>query len=199
MNKTYLLEPCCIERQAPYALSEAKGRAMMWTNGDVTVSHWFKALSYMAGPTHRLTLVVKEPDVQLMRWIRTWMQRGWTTEVRLTASTDARQLVTAELEGLTDKVTVAQDATIRSEAMVLEGDEGTIVIAGPMMTAVQPGLTTYAVMRTKEGGCDLLQAIVARNKAHALSMDDGRGHTERNNVTQKARKAQKARIVLSRK
>jgi len=199
MNKTYLLEPCCIERQAPYALSEAKGRAMMWTNGDVTVSHWFKALSYMAGPTHRLTLVVKEPDVQLMRWIRTWKQRGWTTEVRLTASTDARQLVTAELEGLTDKVTVAQDATIRSEAMVLEGDEGTIVIAGPMMTAVQPGLTTYAVMRTKEGGCDLLQAIVARHKAHALSMDDGSGHTERNNVTQKARKAQKARIVLSRK
>ena len=195
MNKTYLLEPCCIERQAPYALSEAKGRAMMWTNGDVTVSHWFKALSYMAGPTHRLTLVVKEPDVQLMRWIRTWMQRGWTTEVRLTASTDARQLVKAELEGLTDKVTVAQDATIRSEAMVLEGDEGTIVIAGPMLTAMQPGLTMYAVMRTTDGGCDLLQAIVARQKAHALSMDDLRGHTERNNVTRKARKAQKGVVA----
>ena len=191
MNTTFLLEPCCIERQAPYALSEAKGRAMMWTNGDVTVSHWFKALSYMAGPTHRLTLVVKEPDVQLMRWIRTWMQRGWTTEVRLTASTDARQLVKAELEGLTDKVTVAQDATIRSEAMVLEGDDGTIVIAGPMLTAMQPGLTMYAVMRTTDGGCDLVQAIVARQKAHALSMDDLRGHTERNNVTRKARKAQK--------
>ena len=195
MNKTYLLEPCCIERQAPYALSEAKGRAMMWTNGDVTVSHWFKALSYMAGPTHRLTLVVKEPDVQLMRWIRTWMQRGWTTEVRLTASTDARQLVKAELEGLTDKVTVAQDATIRSEAMVLEGDDGTIVIAGPMLTAMQPGLTMYAVMRTTDGGCDLLQAIVARQKAHALSMDDLRGHTERNNVTRKARKAQKGVVA----
>ena len=167
-----------MERQAPYALSEAKGRAMMWTNGDVTVSHWFKALSYMAGPTHRLTLVVREPDVQMMRWIRTWMQRGWTTEVRLTASTDARQLVTAELEGLTDKVTVAQDATIRSEAMVLEGDEGTIVIAGPMLTAVQPGLTMYAVMRTKDGGCDLLQAIEARHKAHTLSMDDVRGQKE---------------------
>ena len=191
MNTTFLLEPCCIERQAPYALSEAKGRAMMWTNGDVTVSHWFKALSYMAGPTHRLTMVVKEPDVQLMRWIRTWMQRGWTTEVRLTASTDARQLVKAELDGLTDKVTVAQDATIRSEAMVLEGDEGTIVIAGPMLTAMQPGLTMYAVMRTTDGGCDLVQAIVARQKAHALSMDDLRGHTERNNVTRKARKAQK--------
>ena len=183
MNTRYLLEPCCIEKQAPYALSEAKGRAMMWTNGDVTVSHWFKALSYMAGPTHRLTLVVKEPDVQLMRWIRTWMQRGWTTEVRLTTATDASELVAAELEGLTDKVTIARDDTIQSELMAMEGSEATIIIAGPMLTATRPGIIIYAVRRLKEGSCDLLQAVAARHKRHQVkATTDGTDNTEQPKV-----------------
>ena len=160
-------------------MREMHGRTMFFTNGDVTVQHLMKSLSYMAGPTHRLTLVVREPDVQLMRWVKSWMQRGWTTEVRLTAITDARQLVTAELEGLTDRVTVAQDATAQDELMAFEGERGVVVIQGRLLTATRPGLTMYGCYHRQAGEQDeLMQAVGARHKAHALSMADVRGQKE---------------------
>ena len=180
MNTTYLMEPCCIERQAPHTLTEAKGRALMWTNGDVNVQHWFKALSYMAGPCHQLTLLVQQPDVQLMRWVKNWMQRGWTTRLQLTTHADCRQLVQAELDGLLDRVSLAVDSTLQSEFVVFEGDRGVVVICGPILTTTQPGITVYACYYAKERGMvgELMAAIESRHKAHALSMADVRGQKE---------------------
>ena len=182
MNISTLVEPCCAERTLPQLVREMRGVAMFWTNGDVTVQHLFKSLSYMAGPTHRLTLVVRTADVQLCRWVKNWMQRGWTTEVRLTCGEDATALVGTELEGFTDKVSVAVDDTVRDELMAVEGERGVVCIQGRMLTQTVPGITMYACYQGKERGMvgELMAAVEARQRSHRVTMTEARndGTTE---------------------
>ena len=167
-----LIEHCCCERQAPAAIKTGNGQAMMFTNGDVTVSDWFKALSYMAGPSHKMIIIIKEPDVQLLRWIKNWFQRGWTTEVVMTNKSDHRELIAAELEGLTDKVSVAVDASVYDELVAFSGERGTVVIQGRMLTDIQPGLTMYGCYLVKSGDSDeLVKAAEARHRSHLVKTE----------------------------
>ena len=186
-----MIEPCCCERQLPQLVRDMHGRTMFFTNGDVTVNHLFKSLSYMAGPNHRLTLVVREPDVQLLRWIKNWMQRGWTTEVHLTSSNAAAQLITAELDGLLDKVTFAQDSTVQDELMAFEGERGVVVIQGRLLTAPLPGLTTYSCYQGQDRGMvrDLLLAVEARHRSHMVELTEA--PTEKTTVTKTRTKSKK--------
>ena len=189
-----MIEPCCCDRQAPAAIKAAGGNATLFTNGDVTVQKWFSALSSLAGPNHQMTLLVRQPDVQLLRWLRTWMQRGWTTQLHLTTlssstaseasasersvqstgvlASDVPTLVAAELDGLTDRVTVAQDTSMPTEMVIFQGERGVVVIAGPMLTAPQPGLTVYACHYDKDGQpiADLLAAVTARHRQHRVAL-----------------------------
>ena len=168
-----MIEPCCCDRQAPAAIKAAGGNATLFTNGDVTVQKWFSALSSLAGPNHQMTLLVRQPDVQLLRWLRNWMQRGWTTHLSLTTlASDVPTLVAAELDGLTDRVTVAQDTSMPTEMVIFQGERGVVVIAGPMLTAPQPGLTVYACHYDKDGQpiSDLLAAVTARHRQHRVEL-----------------------------
>lgn len=149
----------------------------MWTNGDVTLRHWYQALSYKAGANHEMTLMVATPDVEMLRWLRQWMQRGWTTRLQLTTATDCTELVKTELEGLTDRVSVATDETLHDELLLLRGDKATLLIQGRMLSAPLPGITTYAAVVTddKYGGelRDLIAAINARHKRHVVAPTEG--------------------------
>lgn len=184
MNETMLVEPCCCERQLPAIIKggtgdKAEGRtAAFFTMGDVTMKHVFNAVSSLAGPNHRMTLVVGEPDVEMMRWLRLWMQRGWTTEVRMTARQDVRELISAELDGLTERVTLAVDEQLRSELIAFEGERGVVVVCGPMLTRMVPGITTYACYHGKERGAmgELLAAVEARHKSHKVTIAQGDEH-----------------------
>ena len=190
MNCSFLVEPCCAERTLPQLVREMRGVAMFWTNGDVTVQHLFKSLSYMAGPTHRLTLVVRTADVQLCRWVKNWMQRGWTTEVRLTCGEDATALAATELDGFTDKVSVAVDDTVRDELMAVEGERGVVCIQGRMLTQTVPGITMYACYQGKERGMvgELMAAVESRHKSHRATVTEARndGTTEEVEVVAEA-------------
>lgn len=170
-----MIEPCCCERQWPTALQEKGGRTVVFTNGDVTVHHIFKSLSYLAGPTHRLLLLVANPDVQLLRWMKNWLQRGWTTEVRLTSQTDVSTLVNEELGELSAKVSLAVDDTLRDELICMEGERGCVTVCGRMLTATLPGITTYACYHGKERGmmAELLAAVEARHRSHRVTEHTG--------------------------
>ena len=171
MNTTMMIEPCCCERQAPEALRSNHGRATLFTNGDVTLQKWFTALSSLAGPNHRMTLVVQQPDVQMMRWLRTWLQRGWTTHLQLTVGTLSVDIA-AELDGLLDRLTLAVDDAIGTELLCCEGDRGCVVLCGPMLSAVRPALTVYSAYSGRERGmmADLLSAVNARHRQHQVEM-----------------------------
>ena len=189
MKTTMMIEPCCCERQLPQLLKEANGMTMMFTNGDVTLDHFFRSVSSLAGTRHKMMLVMAEPDVQVMRWLRYWLQRGWTTEVQLTTKTDCKELVQTELEGLTERISLAIDDTLQSELVSFEGDGGTVVVAGRMLSEITAGLTTYACYSGKGRGvvAELLDAVEARHRVK------GRERRERSEEREKESEEKGAR------
>ena len=129
-----MIEPCCCENQLPEALREQKGRAIVATSGDVLINHWYKAIGYQAGTTHKLRLCIHQADIKLLRHIRLWMQRGWTTEVQITTCEDQREMIAQELG---DSVSIATDGMMQSELMAMEGEDGLVMIVGPMDAQAQ--------------------------------------------------------------
>lgn len=167
-----MVEPCCAERQLPAMLKEQKGQAMVVTNGDVTMMHFFRSLSYMAGPTNEVVLAVGVMDVQMCRWIRQWMQRGWTTRVTITTRQDQREMISAEMEGWTERVTMATDEQLQTEMMAFRGERGTVTVSGRMLSKMEPGVTSYFIVK---GENDLLRAIESRHRLHLLPNHIGDG------------------------
>ena len=161
---TRLIEPCCADRQVPAAIREKCG-AVMTTSGDVTMQHWMRACSYMAGQQWVLLIQTRELTIKHLRLIREWMQRSWAREVRLTIAQDQRELISAELEGLLDRVSIAIDADMRDECMAFAGEKGTVIIIGRVIAEMQPGLSLYAASYTKSGDEDeVYAAISSRHK-----------------------------------
>ena len=166
MEHTIMIEPCCCERQVPAAVDANNGRVIVFSNGDVTVNNWFKAVSYMAGPNHKLTMVVKEIDQVLARWLKNWLQRGWTTEARITTQKDSAEVVKEELGSLSERVSLAVDKTVGDELIAFEGERGCTMVCGRMLAAPQPGLSVYAIYRGKERGMvkQLMEAVESRHR-----------------------------------
>lgn len=172
MSASTMIEPCCCERQAPTVMTEYGRRTAMWTNGDVTLDHWFRALSYKAGPNHQMTLLVRRVDVQMLRWVRQWMNRGWTTRLQLTTAEPCADMVATELEGLTDRVSLAVDGTQTEELLLMLGNEGAMMISGRMLSQPEAGLKVYAVVHGKGTMelTDLISAIDARHRMHRVEI-----------------------------
>ena len=126
---TTIIEPCCAERQLPALLREQKGRAVLFqTYGDVTFDNILKSVACMAGNDHlTLTLAAREVTDRMQRTLQRYQQRQWITTLHL----------------LTDD--------LLGEAIVIEGDFGTVVIQGPIQdTAAQRGTPVlYAGQFTK--------------------------------------------------
>ena len=115
---TTIIEPCCAERQLPALLREQKGRAVLFqTYGDVTFDNILKSVSSMAGNDHlTMTLACHEVTPKMQRTLQRYQQRQWITTLHV---------LTNDLVG---------------EAIVIEGDFGTVIIQGPIQdTAAQRG------------------------------------------------------------
>ena len=186
MNTTMMIEPCCCDRQAPSALKANGGHTTLFTNGDVTLQNWFNALSSLAGSNHRMTLLVADPDVQMLRWLRNWLNRGWTTHLQLTTRVEKNLFIERELEGLMDRVSVAVDPNLQSELVVFEGDRGVVVICGPMLSEKQPGLIVYSAYNGKNAGvmAELISAANARHRQHKVELKKENSEEETNKEEQ---------------
>ena len=182
-TKERLIESCCTERLLPALLREAKGGAATWlTMGDVTLRHVFVAVSSLAGPNHVMTLVMRKPDLQTMRWVRHWMERDWTRRLLLLIREDCRELVSVELGGLTGKVVLAVDETVDDEMVAFEGERGTVVVCGRMLSVVEAGIRTYAGYFGGERGVmrELREATEARIKRHRVDISPSTGDATQN-------------------
>ena len=183
-----MIEPCCIDNQLPEAVREQKGRAIVATSGDVLINHWYKAIGYQAGTTHKLRLCIHRADIKLLRHIRLWMQRGWTTEVQITTIADQAELILSELgeispQGRNDKhdvmssevetsrVSIATDELMQSELMAMEGEDGLVMIIGPILSEKRPGATLYTVYSKRDYSAvgEVLKVVDSRHKAHRIT------------------------------
>ena len=182
---TRLIEPCCADRQVPTAIRE-KTAALTATSGDVTMHHWMRAASYMAGPQWELTVQTAELTIAHLRYIREWMQRGWASHVSLTIAQDQRELILSELSGLCERVSIAIDGDMKDECIAFSGERGNVVIAGRVIAETQPGLSLYAISHTKPGDPDeVYQAICSRHKLRKVdaAFPLSRGNTKGSDQT----------------
>ena len=90
------IEPCCCERQLPRLLKE-QGMAFFQTSGDVTVRHLMKSVGCMVKNGCTMWLMAASVDVELLRVIRHWQERGWVAQVRLMTRENCEAAVTGEL------------------------------------------------------------------------------------------------------
>ena len=90
------IEPCCAERQLPRLLKE-QGMAFFQTSGDVTVRHLMKSVGCMVKNGCTMWLMAASVDVELLRVIRHWQERGWVARVRLMTREDCEAAVAGEL------------------------------------------------------------------------------------------------------
>lgn len=195
----HIIEPCCAERQLPSILKNSKGATLFTTNGDVTVSHLFKAVSSLAGVSHTMTLCIREVDLKLLRAVCTWMKRGWTQGVTLCTATDQGELVGKELKDFADRVTYAADADLTTGVLIFEPTPQavaantsplttprTVIILGTMLSQKQPGLHLYSATATNDR--DTIEAatkpLMARIKTRTVSVSVGSadGETEPQNA-----------------
>ena len=182
---TRLIEPCCADRQVPTAIRE-KTAALTATSGDVTMHHWMRAASYMAGPQWELTVQTAELTIAHLRYIREWMQRGWASHVSLTIAQDQRELILSELSGLGERVSIAIDGDMKDECIAFSGERGNVVIIGRVIAETQPGLSLYAISHTKPGDPDeVYQAICSRHKLRKVdaAFPLSRGNTKGSDQT----------------
>ena len=171
MVNVTMIEPCCAERQTGSWLRENKGHAvMLQTQGDVTLKKWMQAVMLMAGALRprTLTLAISEPmakDTEAV--LAKHLALGWVEHLTLLT----REALTAEdvqrlaqrcewtPERLLEHVTLASDETYRSDVMIFAGQDGTVVIQGPMVAKPTKVLTLYAGLYGKQDAPAVRQAV----------------------------------------
>ena len=168
------IEPCCAHKQMPRLLNENKGGVVTFqTSGDVTVMKMMDAVSYLAGQTHEMVLMVPEIDVKLLRHIRHFVVRGWATKVTLLLNdlcgmSDAE--IIAGLEGTEGRVFVFYDKMVCNGLLSFAGEDGTVVIQGDMLTRMAPGLRMYAAAYGKDGRTwEMLQPVMSKAKVKVVA------------------------------
>lgn len=178
------MEPCCIARRLPALLKEQGGRTLYQTNGDVTVAKMMKELSSIVGPSHVLTFVRPTLTDGLLKTLRYYLMRGWTTEVRILTSEDQYQTVSEALKEHLTAVTYATDPLVDGVGMIaFTGERGlTLAIQGPMLEEVQPQTCLYAAELTK-GPSDLMEAINSKLRTKRVSLQEQPDETTDNEQT----------------
>lgn len=164
------LEPCCIDRQMPALLKEAKsGFAFFATNGDVLLSHYLQAVSYMAGEGHVLVISVPAVDIELLRTINHYLSRGWTRALCLLTGQPQDELIEAELAGHIGKVQYASDPLILDGMVAIIGKEKAVVIQGAILSKQDFSLCHYVAWtgKDKEVLQQAIEPLVAKLKTKA--------------------------------
>lgn len=137
-------EPCCIDKNLPLALRDNKGMLFFQTSGDVLLGHLLKSVSYMAGDSHVLVISVPEVDINFMRILKHYMDRGWTKALCLLTQSAQDNLVTEELGPHIDKVQYASDPLILDGLLAIVGAEKAVVIQGAILSKKDFSLCHYA-------------------------------------------------------
>ena len=120
------VEPCCVDRVLPSLLktsasgSAKGGFAFFTTNGDITFAKFAAAISSLAGSGHRMTLVIPEVDVMLLREIKRYFDRSWTKELNLLTQTNQLSMLEDELQPYMDRVTYAADPMVIDGLLAFE-------------------------------------------------------------------------------
>lgn len=134
-------EPCCIENSLPRLLRQQP--LCPWqTNGDVTFDKILKAVAYLAGNAITMLFVVPVVTHPMLHFIAWLWRRGWLSEVRILTTADQEAFIRQELPKEL-KATIAHNAGVKEGFFRIDGEDGTVVTQGALLTAVTPGHYQY--------------------------------------------------------
>lgn len=145
------IEPCCVENQLPKLLrKEHGGFALFQTQGDVTIEKLMEAVGCMVDfGGGEYWIVVKEVDIQLMRFLRRWFDRKCISRLHLLTVADQTELVASELGDVWMKQTeYGWREDLRTELFCCVGKRESVVVVGEMLTVARTSsaMTSYAAL-----------------------------------------------------
>jgi hypothetical protein len=175
MKQGNLIEPCCCERQLPIIINEGHGAAQYVTMGDVSLAKMYASVAYLSG-SRIVTIVSPKITAELLKPVKTWMQRGWTERLQLLcqdaegALAAARTVLGNSIADNADIVTIAKDDQMTGQqALILDGDKGVLCITGPLLSRTQAGLCLYSVSVRQEPDA-VVGAIYSRVRSRTVEM-----------------------------
>lgn len=151
-----IIEPCCAERQVCSLLRENRGHAVLFqTNGDVTLAKWMQAIMLLSGSDRprTMTLWTTEPvTAALLKPMAKYLRMEWIAKLRLmtsqplTAADIGRMAAMADCqpEVLLQRMELAADETLKDGLLQFDGIDGTVIIQGRFLPAIEPSLMLYA-------------------------------------------------------
>lgn len=123
-------EPCCIENSLPRLLRSHPFAAWQ-TNGDVTFEKIMKAVSSMAGNVLRITLVIPQPDLRILRTLAWYVRRGWLKSLTLLTHDDVIGMARGEFP-FDFSLACFCHKSVADSLVVIEGEAATVVVQGPL-------------------------------------------------------------------
>lgn len=144
MDKNFsIMEPCCIDSKLPKLLRQYQW--LPWqSNGDITIDKILKAVSHLAGNRLDVTLCVPQLEVESLRVFRWYQQRGWLQSLTILTAADQGDMIRNELPKELELTVADSDMVTDSMSMlVMKGEKATVVVCGPMLQVVTPGLCSY--------------------------------------------------------
>jgi hypothetical protein len=156
--------------------------AFFQTSGDVTVRHLMKSVGCMVKNGCTMWLMAASVDVELLRVIRHWQERGWVAQVWLMTREDCKAAVAGELaipagkpQGTVEDgaaVMYGRDERLTGGLLAFDDGKEAVVIQGEMLLGTVPGMKGYAgcfgVVGSDavKGAMDAVKALMkARTKA----------------------------------
>ena len=142
-----IVEPCCAERTLPDIMH--RNEIVTWqTNGDVTLLHILKSVSWLAGDNLSMFLAVESVDKGMAEAIRWYFRRGWLRHLYILTKT--RQADIASLLNGCD-YEAASHKNLKTGMLSLSGKDGYVVVQGELIGRTDPGLRCYTSFFGNDG------------------------------------------------
>jgi len=129
---------------------EHGGFALFQTQGDVTIEKLMEAVGCMVDfGGGEYWIVIKEVDIQLMRFLRRWFDRKCISRLHLLTVADQTELVASELGDTWMKQTeYGWREDLRSELFCCIGERESVAVVGEMLTVARTtgAMTSYAAV-----------------------------------------------------
>lgn len=139
------IEPCCAGRQLPPLLASQRIVSFQ-TNGDVTLEHFVKAVSCIAGNKLRIELMVPSVDVDMLRVFAWYGRQGWLSSMSFLTAADNAALVFSELHGSVAELLCCRHSKVTDGMIAIHGENGTVVLQGHLSASAEPGYRFYSAV-----------------------------------------------------
>lgn len=128
------IPPCCIDKKLPPLIKNGGSCTFFYSQGDWGLAKLWNAVSCLVESSQFTFLSVEMLDVEILRFIRNYLDKGWIRGIAIVTSKDCTDIVKDELSGLLDRVWYAPNVSAATHSNVWIRTSGTrsLVVSGPL-------------------------------------------------------------------